>query len=189
MKNSLILAAVISTVIARPLPDVQSAEQQWGDDTTTPFLLSTIPNDQLIASNSQNGAQSGFEQTNAIEPSMPFAMDLQQIAVGGGLPSIQSNEVVNPPTSIDVASTDLFSSSTFPSTDPGLTQAFTGSPGSDSNKGTELAAGLDPGSSSSPPPATAPGSELPPAPGSTLDQAPLDINTLFDTTGIYDGYR
>lgn len=182
MKNCLILAAVISTVIARPLPDVQSAEQHWGDDTTTPFLLSTIPNDQLVASNSQNVAQTGFEQTNAIEPSMPFAMDLQQIAVGGGLPSIQSNEVVNPPTSFDVASPDLSSSSSFPSTDPGgLTEAFSGSPGSDSNKGTELAAGLAPGSSSSPPPAT--------SPGSTLDQAPQDINSLFDTTGIYDGKR
>lgn len=188
MKNNLILAAVLSTVIASPLPDVQSEQQQWGD-ATTPFLLSTTPNDQLIASNPQDGAQTGFEETNAVEPSMPFAMDLQQIAVGGGLPSIHSNEVVNPPTSFDVASTDLLSSSTIPSTDPGLTQAFSGSPGSDSKKGTEPAAGLAPGSSSSLPPATAPDSELPPAPGSTLDQAPLDINSLLDTTGIYDGKR
>lgn len=188
MKKYLILAAVISTVITSPLPDVQSAEQQqqqqWGGDEPIPFLLSTVPNDQLIASsNSQNGAQTGFELTNAVELSMPFAMDLQQIGVGGGsLPSIQSNEVVNPLTSFDVAPLpDLFSSSTIPpSTDPGLTEeAISGStPGSDSsNKGTAPAAG----SSSSPPPATAPASlELPPAPpGSNFDQAPLDMNSLL----------
>lgn len=194
MKKYLILAAVISTVITSPLPDVQSAEQQqqWGGVESSPFLLSTFPNNQFIASSSsQNGAQTGFELTNAVEPSMPFAMDLQQIAVGGGgLPSIQSNEVVNPLTSFDVAPLpDLFSSSTIPpSTDPGLTEeAISGStPGSDSsNKGTAPAAG----SSSSPPPATAPASsEIPPAPpGSDSDQAPLDMNSLFfDTTGIYD---
>lgn len=228
MNYHFILAAVISTVVAIPLPDVQSQQQQWGDDAT-PFLLSTPPNDQLIASNPQNDAQTGFEQTNAVEPSMPFAMDLEQIAVGGGGPSILSKEVVNPSTSFDVAST-------IPSTDLGLTQEFSGSLGSNANTGTEPAAGLTPGSSTSPALAAAPGSEVPPAPGSTLDaawlnsgsspspapgstldaagltpgsspspalvaapgsevppapgstlyQAPLDMNSLFETTGTDD---
>lgn len=186
MNNYFILAAVISTVIASPLPDVQSEQQQWGD-TTTPFLLSTLPNDQLSSSNPQNGAQTGFEQTNAVEPSMPFAMDLQQIAVGGGRPSILSNEGVDPSPSFDVTSTNLFSSSNIPITDPGLTQAFSESLGSDANTGTEPAAGLTPGSSPSPPPAAASGLGLPPAPDSTLE--PLDINSLFDTTGMDDDTR
>lgn len=204
MKKYLILAAITSTVITSPIPDVQSAaeqqqqQQQWGDEPS-PFLLSTVPIDQLIASsNSQNGAEIGFDPTtNAVEPSMsmPFVMDLHQIAVGPGggriLPPsiIQSNEVVvNPITSFDVALPDLFSSSTIPVTDPGLsTEAISSeSPGGgsdSSNKGTAPAAG----SSSSPPPATAPTSELPlaPAPGSkNLDQeAFLDMDSLFDTNG------
>lgn len=188
MKNYLILAAVISAVIAIPLPDVQSEEQQQWGDGSSPFLLSTIPNGQLIASNPQNGAQTGFEITNAVESSVPFAMELQQTAIGGGFPSIQSNEVVNPPTSFDAAST-------IPSMGSGLTEAISGasysdsnygSAGSDSNEGTEPAGGLAPGSSSSPPPTTAPGSEPPTAPGSILDRVPLDIKFSFDTTGIYD---
>lgn len=188
MKNYLILAAVISAVIAIPLPDVQSEEQiQWGDGSS-PFLLSTIPNGELSASNPQNGAQTGLEVTNAVESSVPFAMELQQTAVGGGFPSIQSKEVVNPPTSFDAAST-------FPSMGPGFTEAISGasgsdsnkgSPGSDSNHGTEPAGGLAPdSSSSSPPPTRTPGSELPTAPDSILDRIPLDIKSIFDTP-VYD---
>lgn len=184
MKNYFILAAIISTVIANPLPDVQSEQQQWGD-ATTPFLLSTLTSDQSIKSDPQNSAQTGFEQTNSVELSMPFAMDLQQIAVGGGRPSVQSDEVVSPLNLFDDASTKLFSSSTIPSADPSLTQAFSGSLVGDANTGTEPAAGLALGSSSLPPVAAS-GPELPAAPGSTLDQAPLDINSVFETTKIDD---
>lgn len=190
MKNYFILAAVISTVIAIPLPDVQS-EQQWSEGPS-PFLLSPIPNGQLIASNPQNGAQTGFEETNAGEPSVPFAMELQQIAVGGGLPSNQPNEVVNAPTSFVAAST-------MPSMNPGLDEVISGasgsdpnkgSPGSDSNEGKEPVGDLVPGPpSSSPPPTTAPGSELPIAPGSILDPKPLDIKPLIDSIGINDERR
>lgn len=189
MKNSFILATAISTVIASPLPDVQSEQQQWGD-ATIPFLLSTLPNDQLVASNPQSGAQTDFKQTNAVEPSMPFAMELKQIAIDGGLPSIPSNEVVDPSTSFDVDSTNLSSSSTIPSTDSDHTQAFSGSLALDANTGTQPAADLTPGSSSLPLPAAAPDPELSPAPDSTLDQAlldtDLDTDSLFDTTGIDD---
>lgn len=86
MNRYLILAAITSTVLTSPLPDVPSAaqqSQQWGDQSS-PFLLSTVPNDQLIASNSQNGAEIGFDPTNAVEPSMPVIMDIHQIAVPGG---------------------------------------------------------------------------------------------------------
>ena len=159
MRKYFILAAVISKVIASPLPDFTSQEQQQWSDTTTPFLLSTQPNDQLLASNSKQDAPTGFEETNVLVPSMPFAMAIHQVAVGGGDPSILSNEVVNPSTSFDVAKTNLFSSSTIPSPDPGL--------GSDTtNTGTDSAAdstpnSSSPSSSSSPPLVAAPpGSEV-----------------------------
>lgn len=175
MKNYFIFAAVISTVIAIPLPDVQSAEQQQWSDGSSPFLLSPIPNGQLIASNPQNGAQTGFEETNAGEPSVPFAMEIQQIAVGGGLPSIQPNEVVNAPTSFVAAST-------IPSMNSGFPEAISGAPGSDSNEGKEPVGDLVPGPpSSSPPPTT--------APGSIPDPKPLDIKPLVDSIGINDERR
>lgn len=210
MHKTFIIASIISSVIASPLPDFTSQEQQkWGDETT-PFLLSPQSNDQLLASNAQKNTQTGFEGKNAVVPSMPFAMDIHQIVVGGGEPSILSNAVLNPSTSFDVAATNLFSP-TIPSTDPGLTLAFSESPGSDTNTGTEPAAGATsgspPGSSSppspsSPPPATAPDSGVPPVPestpgsfssppaaapdsgvpdsGSTQEQAPQDINSIFE---------
>lgn len=192
MKNYFILAAVISTVIAIPLPGVQSAEQQQWSDGSSPFLLSTIPNGQIIAPNPQNGAPTGFEETNAGEPSVPFAMEIQQIAVGGGLPSIQPNEVVNAPTSFVAASTIPSMNSGFPEAISGASGSDSnkGSPGSDSNEGKEPVGDLVPGPpSSSPPPTTAPGSKLPTAPGSFLDPKPLDIKPLVDSIGINDERR
>lgn len=144
MRKYFILAAVISKVIASPLPDFT----QWSD-TTTPFLLATQPNGQLLASNLQQDAQTGFEETNVLVPSMPFAMDIHQVAVGGGDPSILSNQEVDPSTSFDIATTNLFSSSTNPSPDPGLTPASSRSPSSDTtNTGTDPAANSTPNSSS-----------------------------------------
>lgn len=204
-------AAVMSAVIASPLPDFTSQEQQqWGDETTTPFLLSPQSNDQLLASNPSQITQTGFEANNVVVPSMPFAMDIHQIVVGGGEPSVLSNDVLNPSTSFDVATTNLFSP-TILSTDPGLSLTFSSeSPGSDTNTGTEPAAGSTSGSppgssapSSSPPATAAPDSEIPlvpelsvpasfssppvaapgsevPALGSTQEQAQPDLNSIFE---------
>lgn len=232
MRKYFVLTAVISKVITSPLPDFTSQEQQQWSDTKAPFLLSTQPNDQLLASNSQQDAQTGFEETNVLVPSMPFAMAIHRVAVGGGDPSILSNEEVNPSTSFDVATTNLFSSSTVPSPDPGLTPASSKSPGSDTTStstdptantipnssspssssspplvaappGSEVPMlGSTPGSSSSPPAAAPTGSEVPvpgltpdsfssapaavptgsevPDSGSTQEQAPLDIDTIFE---------
>ena len=90
MRKGFILAAVISKVIASPLPDFTSQEQQQWSDTRTPFPLSVQPNGPLLESNSQQDAQTGFEETNILVPSIPFAMDIHQVAVGGGDPSISS---------------------------------------------------------------------------------------------------